>query len=57
MKISPIVVVVVGRLTLEEQRLISYITDNYPKKKIIVIHNYMELRSIQDVKAATKEEF
>lgn len=46
MEYSATVIVVVGRMTLEEQRLISYISSEYKNKNIIIVHNYLEFRDI-----------
>ncbi len=52
MSISPIVIVVLGRLTLHEQTMMSYLSSRYRNKKIVCVHNYMELRSLKEVRAA-----
>ena len=50
-----VIIVIVGSLTQEEERMIHYITNEsakskYNHKKIIVVHNFMEITDRQQLK-------
>jgi hypothetical protein len=57
METSSFIIICVNRMTIDEQKLVSQITQEYAGKKIFVIHNFSETTDEKEIRDYRELEF